>query len=225
VTAGAATAERHGVPVCEVILAPPEVEVLLALPEPEAPTRGRVKAAIDAIDALDPLRPRPSPDDPYGTLVLRGRVSLMPLTLGAMLCSVIGFSAAILFCTTYAPQYMLAFAVLQAVFLIQIWYYHVGYRTQRRFLAARQAIFLALLVTFIDWMLYDLITKPPGDYGGSAPFLWIAIGANTGIAIIINVHWLILGRGQRVRPLTRFAPAARPAVTADDTDAPKTFVS
>ena len=185
----------------------------LILPEPpdEGEEDGVVASAAWVLESLDPIKQVGVKDDPpSGKRLLPGMVPLAPISMAAVAVSAVALIASISFSLQYAKEYLLAFAIAHLIFFGHVWTYHLGYRTQRRFLVFRQTVFITGLVVFVDWMLLDMVANPPSIARVKAQisdtfatYLWVAFYCNAVAGGLIVLHWLVLGRGYRAVPSSR----------------------
>ena len=95
-----------------------------------------------------------------------------------------------------APNYLLAFAVLQIILFVQIILYHSAYRAQRTTIRIIVTIVTILVMTIIDIFFYDLIFYPKNN---NTPYtlLLITMISFTSIPTVMFAHLVFLGRGTR----------------------------
>ena len=182
-------------------------ELLLVLPSAPLPDLGSgvLASAVHALETLDPLVQEGAIDRPLaGVRLLPGLFPLAPITFGAFGLFSLGLAASLWFSAHYATAYLFAFAIIHTLFIAHVWTYHLAYRTRRRFMALRQAFFLVVVVTFLGWIVLDIIESPPGLASLKARIsnayarpLWVALVADVTAAAAIASHWLFLGRGHR----------------------------
>ena len=129
-------------------------------------------------------------------IILPGRISLLLLTLFLILFSVIGMSLGFIHFSTVAPNYLLAFAILQIILFVQIILYHSAYRAQRTTIRIIVTIVTILIMTIIDIFFYDLIFYPKNENSPYA-LLLVTMISFTSIPTIMFAHLVFLGRGTR----------------------------
>lgn len=177
----------------------------LILPEPPDDNDRVLSSAVMALEALDPVVQSGVIEDPLsGKRLLPGMVPLAPITVAAVIASMVALVASVSFSLQYAKEYLLAFTIAHFIFFGHVWTYHIGYRTQRRFLVFRQTLFITILIVFINWMLLDMVAHPPSIARVKsqisdvfATYLWVAFYANAVAGGLMILHWLVLGRGYR----------------------------
>jgi hypothetical protein len=189
-----------------------EQEVILVLPDiDDDEDDGFVEHALSAIRSLDPLQQQPIDErEDAPTVRLPGLIPLLPITFGAFVLSSLSFLSLILYASSGPRDYTIPFAVSQAVFLGLLWFYHLGYRTRRRFLAFRQMLLIVLLTGFMVLVMLDMMRHPPSP---TAELFWLRLGlvcqGSCGIAIF--THWAVLGRGSREVLRERFGHKKSPS--------------
>ncbi|MBO5752117.1 MAG: hypothetical protein J6S69_00305 [Proteobacteria bacterium] len=129
-------------------------------------------------------------------ITVPGRVSLTPITLLAILLSVIGFASSFIHFSILAANYLLAVFITEFIIFAQIVIYHSSYRARRTAMGIIHVLGCLAVVALVDWAFLDIIFHPKTPEEPHA-ILGIATIAYACVPLLLMVHFVYLGRGKR----------------------------
>lgn len=129
-------------------------------------------------------------------ITVPGRVALMPISLLAVLLSVIGFAGSFIHFSILAQNYLLAVFVIVCIVVAQIIIYHSSYRACRTTMGVIHVLGCMIVTTLVDWAFLDIIFHPK-TADEPHGLLGIAVIAYTCVPLVLMLHLVYLGRGKR----------------------------